>query len=272
MPAEVRHKKVIVLSHCRSGTLGLYRALQILGFKPYDAYECLVLHRAEHTKVFIEAAVAHYNQLSGIRRLTRADCDKWFADYDAIVEIASLLSAEVLESYAQDPDVKFIPTERDPEKWARSVNNASGKAFQAVTSFPLNVLKYFDGQFYDFIEAHRVTYLAFASGTRPADPDNKPCSANSIPTNNRSAPSSWTKMAWSGRTFVLFWDSHKQDYPDRNQPAHFQALFEAFIKPRIATAAMKCGVVAVSVVGVRGWTGFRYGSSALTGLKKVAGI
>lgn len=68
--------------YCRSGTLGLYRALQILGYTPYHAYECFLVHGTEHTKVFKEAVIAHFNRLSGVKELTRGDCDKWFADYD----------------------------------------------------------------------------------------------------------------------------------------------------------------------------------------------
>lgn len=87
--------------------------------------------------------------------------------------MTSVLSEEALESYVQDPDVKFILTERDPVKWARSINNTGAKAFEAFGEFPLNFLKYFDTQLYHFAEAHRVVYTAWASGTRPGEPDNE---------------------------------------------------------------------------------------------------
>lgn len=37
--------------------------------------------------------------------------------------MTSVLSADVLESYIQLPDMKFILAEREPLKWARSINS-----------------------------------------------------------------------------------------------------------------------------------------------------
>lgn len=65
-----------------SGTLGLYWAMQILGFKTYHFYECCAHNELAHLKIFKEAVTAHYNQLSGIKRYDRADCEKWLANYD----------------------------------------------------------------------------------------------------------------------------------------------------------------------------------------------
>jgi hypothetical protein len=70
------------LNQYRSGTLGLYWAMQILGFKTYHLYECINAGGLAHIKIFKEAITAYYNQLSGIKRYDRADCEKWLADYD----------------------------------------------------------------------------------------------------------------------------------------------------------------------------------------------
>ncbi|KAJ5775109.1 uncharacterized protein N7511_000120 [Penicillium nucicola] len=280
MPTVVQRKKVIVLSHSRSGTLGLYRALQILGFTPYHVYECFIVNGTDHTKIFTEAAIAQNNPHSGIKKLTRADCDKWWANYDAVVEVTSLLSTEVLESYAQDPDVKFILTERDPKKWALSINNSGGKAFMAVSSFPLNILKYFDYQLYHFIEAHLVAYNGMGSGTRPGDPDNEAMLCqyytdyiqkikSTIPEDRRCTIQLDTDgLEWEDICTYLELPVPKQDYPSRNQPAEFQALFEAFLMPRLAAAAIKCGAVAVPVLGVLGWASVKYGPSTLVALNR----
>ncbi|KAJ5901197.1 hypothetical protein N7504_007190 [Penicillium tannophilum] len=279
-PTEVRRKKVIVLSPSRSGTLGLYRALQILGFTPYHVYECFIVKGTEHTKIFTEAAIAHYNRLSGIKRLTRADCDKWWANYDAIVEVTSLLSPEVLDSYAQDPDVKFILTERDPKKWAVSINNSGGKAFQAVSSFPLNLLKYFDYKLYHFIIPHLVMYNAFASGTRPGEPDNEDMLMQyytdyiktikaTIPEDRRcTIQLDRDGLGWEDICTFLELPVPEQDYPDRNQPARFQALFESFLKPRVAVAAMKCGALVALVLSVFGYASVKHGPAGLAALNR----
>lgn len=70
------------MGRSRSGTLGLYRAMQILGYKSYHIYECCAVHGVPHIEILNEAITAQYNRLSGIRRYTKADLDKWLADYD----------------------------------------------------------------------------------------------------------------------------------------------------------------------------------------------
>jgi hypothetical protein len=74
--------KLIQIILFSSGTLGLYKAMQILGYKPYHIYECCVYGGVPHLKVFKEAIIAEFNRLSGVRRYSRADYDKWLADYD----------------------------------------------------------------------------------------------------------------------------------------------------------------------------------------------
>ena len=69
-------------SFLRSGTVGSYRAMQILGCKPLHMYECCAIGGVPHTKVFKEAVTSECNWLSGIKRYTRAEFDKWLADYD----------------------------------------------------------------------------------------------------------------------------------------------------------------------------------------------
>jgi hypothetical protein len=65
-----------------SGTLGLYFAMNILGFKSYHLYECFLVGQLPHIGIFHEAIIAQYNKISGIKRYTRADFDKWMGDYD----------------------------------------------------------------------------------------------------------------------------------------------------------------------------------------------
>lgn len=73
---------MLLNSTISSGTLGLYWAMQILGFKTYHIRECVVVNDLVHVKIFQEAITAYYNQLSGIKRYNRADCEKWLANYD----------------------------------------------------------------------------------------------------------------------------------------------------------------------------------------------
>ena len=52
----------------------------------------------------------------------------------------------------------------------------------------------------------------------------------------------------------------EKEYPDRNEPARFQALFEKVIGPWVLSAALRCGVVLVVGLGVAVWAGMKYGS------------
>ncbi|GAW25993.1 putative NAD dependent epimerase protein [Rosellinia necatrix] len=43
------------------------------------------------------------------------------------------------------PDAKFLLTERDPEKWAKSFLNTAGAAATNLRRFPMPIFKHFDG-------------------------------------------------------------------------------------------------------------------------------
>lgn len=79
---------------------------------------------------------------------------------------------DLIEAYIDDPDVKFILTERNPEKWATSVNNTAGTLSQMAYKFPFVILKYFDATLYAFLRMNELAYCAIARGTKPGEPDN----------------------------------------------------------------------------------------------------
>ena len=56
--------------------------------------------------------------------------------------IQSLLSAY--------PDAKFILVERSPEKWAKSIANTVGQSHARSSSFPGNLVGYFDSAMWYF--------------------------------------------------------------------------------------------------------------------------
>lgn len=55
--------------------------MQILGYRTYHILECL-MHGLPHLEIFKEAITAQFNRLSGIKRYSKADLDKWLANYD----------------------------------------------------------------------------------------------------------------------------------------------------------------------------------------------
>lgn len=83
------------------------------------------------------------------------------------------MGMDFIEAYADDPDVKFILTERSPAKWAKSVNNTAGQVVGMAYTFPFNILKYFDSFLYHFLDLSIVVYQAVAGGTKIGDEDNE---------------------------------------------------------------------------------------------------
>ncbi|MBE3048722.1 hypothetical protein IMZ48_40730 [Candidatus Bathyarchaeota archaeon] len=63
----------------RNGTLGLYRAFQILGYQPYHFVTCFA-RGIPHMTLAAEGLKAKY--FGEGRPFGRAEFDKWFADYD----------------------------------------------------------------------------------------------------------------------------------------------------------------------------------------------
>ncbi|CAA9961541.1 hypothetical protein PTMSG1_04925 [Pyrenophora teres f. maculata] len=110
-PAHIREKKIIVTARSRTGTLSLFKALTILGYRTYHGAE--VMRRGvPHLENFEEALGAKYMGIG--KPYSRPELDKWLADYDAIVEIPSVLLEEFVNAY---PQAKILHLDRDVDKW-----------------------------------------------------------------------------------------------------------------------------------------------------------
>ncbi|KAJ5174863.1 uncharacterized protein N7482_000740 [Penicillium canariense] len=279
-PAKVRPMKVIVASPSRSGTLSMYTAMKVLGFRSYHFYECVVEKGLPHINLFNEAATAQYNRLSGIKRYTRADFDKWLHEYDCLVEIPSYMGKNVFEAYANEPEVKFILTERQPEKWARSVNNSAGGVVKMATSFPISVLKYFDATLFAFMKTNVLMYNAFSSGTNIGDPDNEEelckyyndyikMAKETIPAERLHIIKLENGVDWEDICPFLGVPIPDEEYPTPNDPENFKALVNGFLKPRLLSATMKLSAVALPALGILGWASIKFGPPLLATLRGV---
>lgn len=190
--------------------------------------------------------------------------------------------------------MKFILTERQPEKWAASINNTAGKLATKATEFPFSILKYFDSTLYEFLTLNILVYRAIAGGTAPGEPGNEEalcryyrnqyvtawkmiitltlfCSIKSVKETISADRLCLIQLedglGWETICPFLGLPVPDQAYPDRNEPEKFQVLVEGFITPRINTAIMRFSVVAVSTVGVVGWVAVKYGPSAFATLR-----
>ncbi|KAI0506423.1 P-loop containing nucleoside triphosphate hydrolase protein [Xylaria bambusicola] len=153
-PAHVKPKKLIVLSAPRTGTHGLYEALKKLGHRPYHMVE-VVGGGVPAIRTVIEAMKAEYFHEG--TPYGREEFDKWFADYDIIIEMPFFMLRSILKAY---PDATFMLIERDPEKWAKSFFNSIGVASTRLNQLPMSVFKYFDSFIYnmDTYSARMVSY------------------------------------------------------------------------------------------------------------------
>jgi hypothetical protein len=82
------------------------------------------------------------------------------------------MKSGLLEAYVNDPDVKFILTERIPDKWVTSINNAAGAMVDMPYQFPFSILKYFDATLYRFLSMNSLVYGAISGYTKPGDAEN----------------------------------------------------------------------------------------------------
>ncbi|CAG8162822.1 unnamed protein product [Penicillium olsonii] len=280
-PANPRPMKVVVASPSRSGTMGLYHAMKILGFKTYHLYECMVHCGTPHMEVCQEAVIAQCNDLSGIKKYSKADYEKWLGDYDCLVEVPSHVGSDILEAYADDPNVKFILTERDPDKWVTSVNKTAGALLDMPYTFPFVILKYFDATLYRFLVLNETLYRIMAKCTRPGEEDNAMAlrkgytdyikkAKQIIPADRLCYIELEKGLGWENICPFLNLPIPDQDYPGRNEPEKFQALVQEFLQPKINAAIMRLSAIALPVVGVAGWAAFKYGPQAVAALKKVS--
>ncbi|OKO90892.1 hypothetical protein PENSUB_13193 [Penicillium subrubescens] len=277
-PAKARTVKVVVASPSRSGTLSMYAAMNILGFKTYHFAEAVVVKGFPHLRIFNEGLISQYNRMSGLKRYTKADFDKWMAEYDCLIEIPSYMGKDLLEAYAEDPDVKFILTERNPQKWAKSVNNSAGGVVAMAESFPMNIIKRFDATLCEFMRSNVLVYDALSACTRPGDADNEfelirsyndyiKLAKDTIPADRLHLITLENGVDWEDICPFLGLPIPDEKYPIPNDPENFKKIVDGFMKPRMRAAMINLSAVALPTLAVIGWGAFKYGPSLLESVK-----
>ncbi|RLL97443.1 hypothetical protein CFD26_107077 [Aspergillus turcosus] len=268
-PAEKKNTKVIIASCSRTGTLGLYFAMKILGYKPYHMYEVALVQGKPHMRALLEAMTAQHNRFSGIKRYDKVDFDKLTADYDSLVEVPSWLGPAFLDDYAQDPEVKFILTERDPDRWAKSVNGTVGFIVKAAASFPLNVLKHLDEELGVFLALNTTVYAAMADGTKPGQAGNEAALRrnyveyikavkNTVPNERLLVVKLEDGLGWEQICPFLGVPIPEEKYPRGNEVDNFQGMADDYFKKRTRAAMFNLGALLVPVLAVSGYLGWKY--------------
>ncbi|KAG5926551.1 hypothetical protein E4U42_003174 [Claviceps africana] len=267
-PSSKTPIKVIVATASRTGTFSVYQAMKILGYKTYHMAECIT-SGVSHMQILDEAIHAQYNRFAGIQRYARADFDKWFAEYDCVVEIPFFLGPELIKAYADDPNVKFILTERDPDKWVTSFNNTVGGVVQFRHGFPINILRHFDGFLNSFLNLNNSIYTSISDGTLPGDEKNETALRRNyvsyIDMAKRILPAD--RLCYFRLEDGLGWEQicpflelpiPDQPFPDANVPEFFKKRVGNRFKPGIQRAMLKLGVVAAPVLGSLAYLCFKY--------------
>ncbi|KNG89360.1 hypothetical protein ANOM_002662 [Aspergillus nomiae NRRL 13137] len=244
-PAEKKKMRLIVASCSRTGTLGLHA-----GQKP-------------HMKVFTEAIIANHNQLSGIKRYETPDVERWVGNYDCLMEIPSYIGSRAIRGYIEDPDVKFIVTERTPEKWVKSIDNTIGEAVKAANQFPLNILKRFDSELGHFLHLATVMYWAYADGGNPGDANSEAALYKNyveyIRTIKETLPSDRLLvvkledgLGWEQICPFLDLPIPEEKYPRGNEPDKFHRIVADYMEPRVKAAMLNLGATG-NEVGTGFW-------------------
>ncbi|KAH8159026.1 hypothetical protein CIB48_g9231 [Xylaria polymorpha] len=135
-------------------------ALKQLGFTPYHMAE-VVRVGGPALKIMVDGMNADWFHTGA--PYGRAEFDKWFANYDVIVEMPFFMLRSTLKAY---PDAKFLLTERDPEKWAKSFMNTVGVMTTSLKNLPLSVFKQFDSFAFnmDIFGGHMLNYCTNGFG------------------------------------------------------------------------------------------------------------
>ncbi|EGX92937.1 hypothetical protein CCM_04309 [Cordyceps militaris CM01] len=244
-PDKILDKKLIVLSKSRTGTFSMYQCFQMLGYKPYHMYEC-VMNGYTHMSLLNEALRNKY--LGEGKPYDKADFDKWLANYDTVVEIPSYFVEEFIEYY---PDAMFILTERDLGAWDKSLGHLVTTVTKACHSFPLNVVYRLDNQIAMFTDLNETFWQVIFHG-------------RGLRAGMSLAQADYVKelldvkledgFGWEEICPFLGVPIPKERYPRGNAPAEFDKLLGGFIGGRLAATAYKVvGSVVVSAIAIGAW-------------------
>jgi len=231
-----------------------YIKLSIFSDKSYHMFEALTLGTT-HLQLYNESLRCKF--LGEGKPYEKADFDKWFANYDAIVEIPQFFVEELIEFY---PNAKYILVERDLNAWERSMLNIFPYLMAQCKSFQMNMAKHFEGYIQAFIDVH-LTFeevvlhsKGLKEGIECAKKDNISDSRKVKKLSKEGQLLACTLeggFGWEQICPFLDKDIPETPYPRGNAPAEFQEIVKNVINPRLRRAWLKAtGAVLVPVIGI----------------------
>lgn len=90
--------------------------------------------------------------------------------FQCVIESPCYLCPNVVDAYLQDPDVKFILTERSPESFVKSLGGSLVDYYARLCTFPLCLTKYFDKLIWHLHGMFGAMTFRWSRGLYPNDP------------------------------------------------------------------------------------------------------
>ncbi|EFQ94127.1 hypothetical protein P3342_007202 [Pyrenophora teres f. teres] len=261
-PAHIREKKIIVTARSRTGTLSLFKALTILGYKTYHGAE--VMRRGvPHLEIFEEALGAKYMGIG--KPYSRPELDKWLADYDAIVEIPSVLLEEFVNAY---PQAKILHLDRDVDKWYASVMNTVYYPINAVERWPLRYLRWIDTFTDRFCSFHLMVKRVWWHGHELDDGEkvlkedylglSRRVKALGLPPDRFASFRLEEGFGWDQLCPFLGVPVPDVPYPSANTPERFDEMQAGFVKAALWKAKMLATTaIVIPGIAVGAWYCFK---------------
>ncbi|KAK1656211.1 hypothetical protein BDP81DRAFT_487614 [Colletotrichum phormii] len=258
-PAEGRSMKVIGLGPSRTGTLGLWQALKTLGYTPFHISE-LLPYGFQQMRALQEAIIANDSD----NPFQRAEFDKLFAGYDCIVESPCYLCPNIIKEYLEDPDVKFILTERTPESWAKSIAGSLGAYHAKLAKPPLSIARYFDSFIWELTALFKAMTHRWSGGLEPSDPGFNEALSKSyveylesvkalVPADKLLVLNLEKGFGWEEICIFLGKDVPEEPYPLINAMSDFHVAAEMVVSPAIKKTMRILTSSAVAIAGVGIW-------------------
>ncbi|KAF6827845.1 hypothetical protein CPLU01_08864 [Colletotrichum plurivorum] len=258
-PADERPMKVIGLGPSRTGTLGLWQALKTLGYKPFHISE-LLPYGFQQMRALQEAIIANDTE----KPFGKPEFDKLFAGYDCIVESPCYLCPSIIQTYLEDPEVKFILTERTPESWAKSIAGSLGAYHAKLAQPPLSIARYFDSFIWELTALFRAMTHRWSGGLEPHQPGFNDALAKSyveylesvkalVPPERLLVLNLEKGFGWEEICAFLGRDVPDEPYPRINAMADFHVAAEMVVSPAIKKTIRILTSSAVAVAGIGFW-------------------
>ncbi|KAK7991947.1 hypothetical protein PG988_000741 [Apiospora saccharicola] len=192
---------------------------------------------------------------------TRAELDKLFGDYDCLIESPCYLGASGIRTYVDDPNVKFILTQRSPASFAKSLAGSLGCYYAKLHEWPLTAARVCDGFVWELERMFRLMTFRWSHGLHPSDPGFRQALEQSYVEYMELLPS----LVPAERVLVLDLDKGfgweeicdfldcevpEEPYPRSNSMVEFHVAAEMVLAPAVWKTMMILATSAAAVVGI----------------------